>query len=776
MSGGGEVDEAAREASALRDEAQQVLTFPQLAALDQFVEHDVDRGRTRVADPHEVREPAFGGNRQSRSGEALDDRRAEILGGHVREKPIHVPRGERASLDDTLERFDQRVFHNLVVEEPHVLLQGEQRLRFALVRRVAQPAPQSAVRLLFGAVVHARRQLVRVGENVYPLDAQIESRARRGLQKQRAGTVGQHPAQKILFEYELGVRLQNLRSVQRFGVVVLREQAQRCHFRAGNDGVARAARSDRHPAVLQSRGARKAHARGRHRFADRRAEFPVDHDGVVGHELIRVGSPAYEARQIIELESVRDQSPDRGCGKARVRVVRLSSGRIDHVIATPDAVVALYHAACARRALADLSQDRLHLIVLDGRVRQAHRAARDVGGVGHDGSCRGLGHRPEGSSKYVLCDSSPREKSGIIRRCTSKLSGTRVSITPMRYAQNNASISLRPAEPGAPPRQISRDHRENTRCPARSLKIHLGSTRAAPRPVSMGEPSRSRSARSAFSKARPKRPAFAISSSATPAPGRPQKGSRRPVSSQRGVVMKLASVPPRSTNATLSRNRPPASWIKRLTASCAASHMLRHAITVTTGRPRMSLLPVSLFRKAVMGPEGARYQTWYASTTRSNRSSARTATGSSGGGSSSTVSGITSRKLQNDQGNGYGRIGRRTSSTISTSPASASGDTRPRATRASWPDCEKYTTRTRFMPPQSARVECGASASSLPRKNNPRGAGCHRVFRDAALRPFQACAGPGGGNALLRRRRRRRRRSPGCGAMNIAWRSTSPAC
>src|SRR5207302_5075330 len=106
MRGYGEVDEAAREASALRDEAQQVLTFPKLAALQQLVEHDVNRSRSDVTHPFEIGEPALRGDRQSRAREALDDRRAEILGGHVREKPVHVPCRERALRDDVLERLD----------------------------------------------------------------------------------------------------------------------------------------------------------------------------------------------------------------------------------------------------------------------------------------------------------------------------------------------------------------------------------------------------------------------------------------------------------------------------------------------------------------------------------------------------------------------------------------------------------------------------------------------------------------------------------------------
>ena len=83
-----------------------------------------------------------------------------------------------------------------------------------------------------------------------------------------------------------------------------------------------------------------------------------------------------------------------------------------------------------------------------------------------------------------------------------------------------------------------------------------------------------------------------------------------PVSSQRGVVMKLASTPARSVKTTLSRSKPPASRISRFTVSCAVSHMLRQAMTVTTGLPLSSRRPAALFRNAVAGPAGARNHTW----------------------------------------------------------------------------------------------------------------------------------------------------------------------
>jgi len=61
-------------------------------------------------------------------------------------------------------------------------------------------------------------------------------------------------------------------------------------------------------------------------------------------------------------------------------------------------------------------------------------------------------------------------------------------------------------------------------------------------------------------------------------------------------------------------------------------------------------------------------------------------------------------------------------------------------------------------------------------KNNPLGAECHRIFREARdPRVFQAGDVSGGGNALLcRRRLRRRLSSPGTGAISIAWRSARP--
>src|SRR5580765_6204402 len=90
----GEVDEAAREAAALRDPAQDALPVAQATALEYFVEHDVDRGRSDVAHAFEIGEPALLGDRQPRAGEAGRDGSAEILRGIMGQEPVDVSRGK----------------------------------------------------------------------------------------------------------------------------------------------------------------------------------------------------------------------------------------------------------------------------------------------------------------------------------------------------------------------------------------------------------------------------------------------------------------------------------------------------------------------------------------------------------------------------------------------------------------------------------------------------------------------------------------------------------
>src|SRR6266513_4514745 len=148
MRGDGEVDEAAREASALRYPAQEVLPVPQATAPEQLVEHDVDRRRSDVAHPFQIGKPAFLWNRQPGAREPARDGSAAVFRRIVGQEPVDVSGGKPAVRDDARERLDERVRYDLVVEEPHVLLQREYRIRLALARGIKHPAAQCTVGLL----------------------------------------------------------------------------------------------------------------------------------------------------------------------------------------------------------------------------------------------------------------------------------------------------------------------------------------------------------------------------------------------------------------------------------------------------------------------------------------------------------------------------------------------------------------------------------------------------------------------------------------------------
>jgi hypothetical protein len=142
----------------------------------------------------------------------------------------------------------------------------------------------------------------------------------------------------------------------------------------------------------------------------------------------------------------------------------------------------------------------------------------------------------------------------------------------------------------------------------------------------------------------------------------PQKPRLRPQMSQAGVVKKVASVGPGSVSTTLSMRRAPTSASMPLSFSWASSHMLRHAMTVTTGLPSSRRAASGCFRKAVTGCDGARNHTWYGRMTRSKSSSPVSESGASGGGFRWADSGKASKNAMNGQGNGNGASGRSTSS------------------------------------------------------------------------------------------------------------------
>ncbi len=123
-----------------------------------------------------------------------------------------------------------------------------------------------------------------------------------------------------------------------------------------------------------------------------------------------------------------------------------------------------------------------------------------------------------------------------------------------------------------------------------------------------------------------------------------------------GVVMKVASVGPGSVSVTLSIRRAPASASSAFVFSWADSHMLRQAITVTTGLPAQQLAaPRGCCRNAVTGCDGARNQTWYGRMTRSKGSSpVRPSSGERRRHRGGPTRGRRRGSSKNGQGYGYG--------------------------------------------------------------------------------------------------------------------------
>jgi hypothetical protein len=169
----------------------------------------------------------------------------------------------------------------------------------------------------------------------------------------------------------------------------------------------------------------------------------------------------------------------------------------------------------------------------------------------------------------------------------------------------------------------------------------------------------------------------------------PQKPRLRPQISHAGVVKKVASVGPGSVSTTLSMSRAPTSSSMPLSFSCASSHMLRQAMTVTTGLPSSRRAASGCFRKAVTGCEGARKPHLVRQDDEVEVFVARERRAApSGGGFMWADSGKASKKAQEGPGNGNGASGRSVSSCTSIAGSARSGATICSATLSSCPDCE----------------------------------------------------------------------------------------
>ena len=142
-----------------------------------------------------------------------------------------------------------------------------------------------------------------------------------------------------------------------------------------------------------------------------------------------------------------------------------------------------------------------------------------------------------------------------------------------------------------------------------SLNNKRGLDSAAFNPASSGALPRSSLLCNASRNAKPKRREARMLAASTPAGGRNLRKSFLPLNNQNGVLHKLAMVGLGSTSATLSSRRAPQSFSSAFIFSCASIHILRQAITVTTGLPASSFFACGCLRNAVIGSDGARNQT-----------------------------------------------------------------------------------------------------------------------------------------------------------------------
>src|SRR5579863_2095857 len=119
FSHGSEVHIGRVEPPALRNHAQYPVTHCRAAVAQEFIEHDEDGCRARIAAAVEIRKPPVFGNVCAAHDQQVGDLAPKMMRGIVTEKMIDLLIHEHTLLNQTQSSIDPQLDH--LFEQPHVL-------------------------------------------------------------------------------------------------------------------------------------------------------------------------------------------------------------------------------------------------------------------------------------------------------------------------------------------------------------------------------------------------------------------------------------------------------------------------------------------------------------------------------------------------------------------------------------------------------------------------------------------------------------------------------
>ena len=354
------------EAARLGHEAEHLLAVGQRPRAQEVGQHHEQAGRAGVASRGQVVPPARGLYGQLGLAHQVVHHRPETLGRVVAQEVVHAPRVHQAGAHQAGVLVDRDV--EQVGQQPDVLPQRERAV--GLGGAAAVVVEIAALSVGVEAQLHAHRVVARERLQVHPLQAQprlcrVERVAPR--QQQRAGAVGQHPAQ------EVGVEV---------GLVAARREA------GGLEHARRqvAAHRQRAPcvAVLHLAGGerQRAQAGGAHADAGvgvhgRRAQLALHHVGEARHDRVAAaGAAGQQVHRVEAAAGVGQRRAHRGGGHLRVAFERAAI-RPDRVVAARDAVLGEDALLDAARRAVDRRHVGVHAVVVDRLARQVKTGAGD---------------------------------------------------------------------------------------------------------------------------------------------------------------------------------------------------------------------------------------------------------------------------------------------------------------------------------------------------------------------------------------------------------------